>query len=552
VIQMPGKRIVYAVQLNVDLPLSTGKDEKPAVEPAPKPVSVPDGHKSIGKVVFDIDFGLISTWPAQLPSKEITLENPSGLPVLGTASCRLGWLEIKPDRFTIPGKGQVRIMIGMAEGVRNLPADDYHAEDAIIIDVGGRKTWINVKLKVEKLPEIPVGPTIEFGKVWQAADKYPRHELSIANPLIWEQEVKARVTQDWLTVEPEVLNCPGKQACKVTVTLNKGVLKLPPGFKVAARAVLLTCGKQTQEYHVTLELVDQPVEQPKAPETPQPVQPELPKVEGKASPEAKPDGLITLQEQKQPYILDFGEVTDWAPSHTSRSFRLTNSTSKPLDGKAAVNDLPWLKVEPEQFRINPGSYQDIKVQLTEEARGKFRKFNAENAITVDYQGKQLSIQVTARIRPQSSVPVGVVSAVAVPREEQKVQAVVSTKKPAENLFALDLSKDLDPNSEVKNILNFGTIKTWSGEIAGREIIMGNSSNKVIKGSITTEVAWLDVTPAQFECPPGGQVTLKINLSQDARTMPPRPRAYRAEDAICISTDERKYCLLASVIIQTSG
>jgi hypothetical protein len=551
VIQMPGKRIAYAVQLKVDLPTSTPGAEKTAAE---TPVTIQDDKKSVSKVVYDIDFGLISSWPAKLPSKEITLENSSGLPVLGTASCRLGWLQVTPDRFTIPGKGTTHLVIGLAEEARKLAADDYHAEDAIILDIGGRKSWINVKLQVDKPPEIPEGPSIDFGKIWQKADKFPIRDVSITNPMVWEQPVRARATQDWLTVHPETLTCPGKHDCKVTVTLNKGVLNLPPGLKVAEKAVILTCGNQTQDYHVTLELVSQPVKQPEAPKR---VQPEPSKAPQKVPPVAQPEKKGP--DPKRPYIIDFGDVAEWSPENTSRSFRLTNSTSKPLDGKATVNNLSWLKVEPEQFRIDPGSAVDIIVQLTEEARGRYKKFNAEDAITLDYQGQKTPIQVTARIlRSQGSVSFGVVSAPVPVREESKASspaaapAAESRKKPAENVLMVDLSKELEPSSQLKNLLNFGTVKSWSGEFPGREIFLGNSSNKTIKGTITAEVAWLDVAPAQFDCPPGGQVTLKVNLSQGARTMMPRPRPYRADDAICINTDDRKFCLLASVTIQATG
>ena len=553
VVQLPGKRTVYAVQLKVELPLSADQAEKPAVKPAPAGGTLPE--KPVSKVVHNIDFGVFSTWPAQLPGKEITLENSSGLPVLGTATSRLPWLEVKPDRFTIPGKGQVRISIGLADVARTLPADDYQAEDAIIFDIGGRKSWINARLKVEKPPELPVGPTIDFGRVWQAADKFSRQEVSITNPRVWAQEVMARATQDWLTIEPATYTCPGKTVGKVSVTLNKGITTLPLGIQVAQKAVILTCGDLTQEYHVTLELVDQPVEQPAAPVTPPPLPAEEAKPAKPAEEEPKPIrlGLGGQPESKSSYSIDFGEVGEWDLGHTSQYFRLTNSTSKPLDGKATVENLPWLQVEPEQFRINPGGYQDIKVQLTEVAKSLSRKLNADNAIKIEYNGQQLFIQVSAQTkRIRSSVPIGVPSASIPAPQERKTSAQVSSQKATEKLVMLDLSKDLDPSSPLKDLLNFGTIKSWSDEVAGREIVMGNSSARTIKGAVSAEVTWLEVSPTQFECPPGGEVTLKINLGPGVRILAPRPRPYRADDAICINTGERKYCLLASVIIQITG
>ena len=552
VVQLPGKRTVYAVQLKVELPAAV-EAEKPAVTP-PTTGSTPPA-KPVSKVVHNIDFGVFSSWPAQLPSKEITLENSSGLPVLGTASSRLPWLEVKPDRFTIPGKGQVRLTISLAEVARVLPADDYHAEDAIIFDIGGRKSWINARLKVEKAPEVPVGPTIDFGKVWQAADKFSSQQVSITNPRVWAQEVKARATQDWLSLEPATVTCPGKGEARVAVTLNKGIAALPPGMQVAQKAVILTCGDLTQEYHVTLELVDQPVEQPAAPVTPAPPPTETAKPAKPAEEEPKP---IRLGPGGPPdsgpsYSIDFGDVGEWELSKTCQYFRLTNSTSKPLDGKATVENLPWLHVEPEQFRINPGGYQDIKVQLTEVAKSLSRKLNAENAIKIEYNGQQLFIQVSAQTRRiRGSVPIGVPSANIPAPQERKISAQVSSQKATEKLVMLELSKELDPNNPLKDLLNFGTLKSLSEESAGREIVMGNSSARTIKGTISAEVAWLEVSPTQFECPPGGQVTLKISLGPGVRILAPRPRPYRADDAICINTNERKYCLLASVIIQSAG
>ena len=471
------------------------------------------------------------------------------------SASRLPWVEVKPDRFTIPGKGQLRLAIGLAEIARSLPADDYHAEDAITLDIGGRKSWINVRLKVEKPPEKPIGPTLDFGKIWHTADKFPLKEVSITNRSPWAIEGVASTNVPWLTITPERFTCPGKDAGKISVTLNKGVLALPLGPQVAKKAIVLTCGDQIQEYHVTVELVDQVVEQPVPPTLP----PTLPAEEEKpAEPPVGEPKQIALVPDGQPdarpsYNIDFGDVVVWDPSHITQYFRLTNSTRKPLDGKATVENLPWLHVEPEQFRINPGGYQDIMVQLTEVAKSLARKLNADNAIKIEYNGQQLFIQVSAHTkRIHASIPIGISSpGLSVPKEH-KTSADISSPKPAQNPILLDLSKDLDPASPLKDLLNFGKIKSWSDEIPGREIVIGNSSARTIKATISAEVSWLEVSPTQFECPPGGQVTLKVSLAQGARALVPKPRPYRAEDAICITTDERKYCLLASVIILTTG
>jgi hypothetical protein len=205
--------------------------------------------------------------------------------------------------------------------------------------------------------------------------------------------------------------------------------------------------------------------------------------------------------------------------------------------------LTWLIVEPGQFSIAPGGFLDIKVSLTKSVLDKPKKYKAENAVKIEYGGKALAIQVVARVQSHLA---SAGKSVSIPISGKPSTAKTGKLKDA---LALDLAKDPEQAKKLSSVLDFGEIKNWSDLPKPRSIALANSSSQMIKGSISIEVPWLKVEPAQFECLPGQQVILKIELSDGTRGLTSRAKPYKAEDAICIQTDSQKYDLRASVVIQ---
>ncbi|MCD6289134.1 MAG: protein kinase [Anaerolineae bacterium] len=171
-------------------------------------------------------------------SMVLTISNPGQAPLEGTVLSRCEWLEVIPDRFVCqPGESTV---VTVHARLSDLPSGRVALGEALVIESNAGRRAIPASVTV-LAPELRVKPvSVDLGEAeW---GDVRRGTLRIRN--VGTMPLTARVESlfPWLHVEPAELSCPPDESVRVALEarteemLHGGDWRATPGVRIVSNA----------------------------------------------------------------------------------------------------------------------------------------------------------------------------------------------------------------------------------------------------------------------------------------------------------------------------
>jgi hypothetical protein len=558
-----GQPVQVAVSLDVRSPLSSdsivtppggsrtragGLGGIPKTQPVPPVASltVPMQSQAPGLAV---DFGDVSEWSGSLPAREIRLANSQPQAMQGIVHSTLPWVEISPRSFTCPPGQAVVIQARLTKAGAALKPRVYDVKDAIVVETGSQNYLVSVRLNVGRAqsnqplgPQLgqPGGPAelkVDFGAVSDTTSVFPVREVRLANSQAQAAQGTVKSTVPWLEVTPTTFTSRPGQHVVITIKLAPSIANLRPKVYDVSDAVVVESGSQRHLVDVRMELVkgrsSQGGEGGASGD----------RLPGGAKPEpgtgAQPDPSPPSPEPPpaSPWQVDFGVLAERLESMPSREVRLINSSATQTMEGTARSTLPWLEVQPAKFSCPPGQAVVLTISLTKAVIGlRPKQYEVVDAIVVQSQGQHHQVKARLEVvRPWGVKPTVIAPAGPTPKPQPGDPTPPAAPTPRKGEV-----------SAVPEAIEWGTInlRDWA-KTPAKEITLVNGLDQEWCGKIASTVLWMDVSPPEVRCPPGGRVVVKIRL---ARRSPPKARSYKVDDGILIEGDGRRIHVAAHVLV----
>jgi hypothetical protein len=234
--------------------------------------------------------------------------------------------------------------------------------------------------------------------------------------------------------------------------------------------------------------------------------------------------------QINPVLVDFGKVSDWSFPLPVRDIQLSNPLAS-ADSQAQViigtvrSTLPWLEVTPVNFSCTPGKEAVLIVRLTKEA-AKLRPkiYDVTDALVIESGGKEHLVNARLEVARMS-------------KAGQLKQPLTQKNVPPETSTAMR-----PPNL----VVDFGTVSDWSFPLPTLDIRLSNTQAQVMIGTVRSTLPWLEVTPANFSCPPGQEVALTVRLTKEAARL--RAKTYEVADALVVESGGEEHQVKARLVV----
>jgi len=297
IIESGGKKHLVSARLVIGRisPVRTWVQPQPEAKPSPSPkpgdrrTTVPKPSATLEGLF--VDFGTVTDWSDPLPTQEIRLTSSQPQAMNGLVRSTVPWLKVAPTNFSCAAGQDAVLKAELTESAKRLRSREYDVSDGAVIECGGEKYPIHVRLVVatglhpwgmrtilppreveaaepakpekkpkarstkattsakqaKKLPEaLVVEPdSIDMGSVSDWSGSLPSQEIQLSNGLGTDWIGTVKSTVPWLAVAPTEITCPAGASVSLRVRLTKRGSRLRARTYSAGDALVFEGNGQT-------------------------------------------------------------------------------------------------------------------------------------------------------------------------------------------------------------------------------------------------------------------------------------------------------------------
>ena len=364
-----------------------------------------------------LNYGPITRGASRIARLEVS--NRGGGRLLGEVISQAPYLRVRYPRFSCPAGASAQIDVELLSD--RLPQRAVRIRRALAVDSDSGQARIDVAWQWAR-PALELDTTgLDLGSV-QRGERIER-TLTLSNSGTADLVGTAQSQVGWLDVQPARLRCAPGASQTIAVVCDTG--QLAGGSTVEAEALLIETNTGTQTLSASVE-------------------------------------VLASRLVIEPHEIDLGTVLDG--EQVEETLVVGNRGSLPWEGRIGVA-VPWLTVEPQEMRCDPGHFSPVSVVLHTEALEAGGDWHVPDAIVIGEGDQQLCVGVHVNLsRPQ-----------------------------------LDIAR---------HSLDFGLIGRTEVEMLSLEIT--NSGTGQLEWRIETRGTWLEVVPVQGRCGAGETATVQVN------------------------------------------
>jgi hypothetical protein len=364
-----------------------------------------------------LNFGPITRGASRIT--QLNVSNRGGGRLSGQVLSQAPYLRVRYPDFSCPAGASAQIDVELLSD--RLPRGAVRIRRALAVDSDSGQARIDVAWKWAR-PALELDTTgLDMGSV-QRGERIQR-TLTLSNSGTAALTGITQSQVDWLTVQPTKLDCAPGTSQTIVVTCD--TQHLPGGSTVEAEALVIKANAGTQVLSASIE-------------------------------------VLAAHLVVEPREIDLGVVSD--EEQAEETLVIGNRGSLPWVGRIRTT-VPWLAVEPDEIRCEPGHFSPVSVMLQTEALEAGGDWLVPDAILIGERDQQLATSVhVALSRPQLEI--------------------------------------------ARHSLDFGLIGRTEIETLPLEIT--NSGTGQLEWRIETRGTWLEAVPVQGTCGAGETVTVNIN------------------------------------------
>jgi serine/threonine-protein kinase len=288
----------------------------------------------------------------------LSIANRGGGRLRGRILCRAPWLRVRHPDFSCPAGASARIAVELLSA--QLPKGAVRIRRALAVDSDSGQAQLDVTWKWAR-------PALELDTVGLDMGSVERG-LSLERTLTLSNSGTADLVGEsvsqvgWLTIQPAQFQCAPGHSQTLTVTCDTALL--PGGSTVEPEAILIQANAGAQTLSASIEVL-------------------------------APQLVI------EPAQINMGDV--WDGDQVEETVILGNRGSLPWEGRIHAN-VPWLTVEPEEMRCEPGHFMPATIVLNTESLDTGGEWTVADALSIEGQGEVRTIPVRmSLLRPELSV-----------------------------------------------------------------------------------------------------------------------------------------------------
>jgi hypothetical protein len=286
-----------------------------------------------------LNYGLIARGASRVA--HLVLWNRGGGRLNGRVSTKAPWLRIRHPQFSCPASASAQIAVELLSV--QLPKRAVRIRRALIVDSDSGQAQIDIAWKWAR-PGLELDTTgLDMGSVERGTRV--RRTLNLFNSGTADLIGKAESRVTWLAVDPAEFQCVPGDAQLLSVTCDTSML--PGGSTVEAEAIEIGANAGTQTLSASVEVL-------------------------------APELIVQTPE------IDLGTVRDG--DQVEETIMIGNRGSLPWEGFVRAN-VPWLTVEPEEVRCEPGHFMPVTAMLDTTALEAGGKWTVPDAVQIEERGQ---------------------------------------------------------------------------------------------------------------------------------------------------------------------
>lgn len=364
-----------------------------------------------------LDYGPMTRGASR--ERALTVRNTGGGRLNGRVTSRAPWLRVRHPNFSCPTGASAEISIELLSA--ELPAGAVRIRRALAVDSDSGQAQVDVQWSWAR-PALDMDSTgLDLGSVPRGTTL--ERTLVVSNSGTAGLEAQCRSQVRWLDVRPLRFTCaPGKSQ---TLLIACDTTSLPGGSTVEPEAIIIEANAGVQTISASID-------------------------------------VLAPQLAVRPVYVDLGDVRDG--DQVEETIVVGNQGSMAWEGTIRT-DLPWLAIEPDHVRCEPGHFMPVTLMVRTEALESGGEYAVDDGLRIEGDGAQQYTSVRIHLlRPELVVG--------------------------------------------RHSLDLGLIGRT--DIARVPLKITNGGTGELEWEVSVRGTWLEVVPQSGSCGPGQSSTVQVN------------------------------------------